>query len=296
MEFNVSLSDSESKSNVRHQVVSTKQYTYEQLAEIYNQTRVDYIVPMPMNAKRVEEYVTFYDIDLAASIVVLNEEQQEAGICMLGVRDARTWVTRLGVLPVKRRRGTGRTIMNHVIAYSKHIGARCVQLEVIKGNEPAHNLFTRCGFEATRELLVIRRPPGVPPANVEVPPAEVETLSQSAIATCLAARHPQVSWVEETPSMLNAGNLEGLHIRLATGKSGWVVFRHSIFQLTHIVLDPQAQQDSGLALALLYYLYQQYPMHDTKFENLPHDDPTWPAFLQMGFVESFRRIEMVLKL
>ena len=47
-------------------------YDYVALAEIYNQGRVDYIVPMPMNARRLEEYVRAYDVDLAASLVAVD--------------------------------------------------------------------------------------------------------------------------------------------------------------------------------------------------------------------------------
>lgn len=32
-------------------LIPTSQFTIEQLTAIYNQTRVDYLVPMPMNAK-----------------------------------------------------------------------------------------------------------------------------------------------------------------------------------------------------------------------------------------------------
>jgi len=53
-------------------VVSASEYTFAALAQIYNQGRVDYIVPMPMNARRMEEYVRYYDVALDASVVMLN--------------------------------------------------------------------------------------------------------------------------------------------------------------------------------------------------------------------------------
>src|SRR5690606_19423524 len=147
-------------SDIFHQALATSHYNYAELADIYNRAREDYIVPMPMNARRMEEYVTAYDIDLDASFVAVDTEDGEInGICMLGVRDDTTWITRLGVIPERRRRKSGLFLMEAEIEESKRLGKNYVQLEVIKGNDPAHRLFMKLGFEVTRELLVIRRPP-----------------------------------------------------------------------------------------------------------------------------------------
>ena len=54
--------------------VPASQYTYQQLADVYNQTRIDYIVPMPMNAKRMQEYIDHYDLDLDNSIIATTEK------------------------------------------------------------------------------------------------------------------------------------------------------------------------------------------------------------------------------
>lgn len=82
------------------------EFTFEELTHAYNQTRIDYIVPMPMNVRRLQEYVHNYDVDMDRSVVAMSDGHI-LGISMLGVRPGRCWSTRLGVLPVKRRRGTG---------------------------------------------------------------------------------------------------------------------------------------------------------------------------------------------
>ena len=69
-------------------------FTYEELTEAYNHTRVDYIVPMPMNAARLREYVITYDIDLEASVVAV-DGTEILGLSMLGLRAGRAWITRL---------------------------------------------------------------------------------------------------------------------------------------------------------------------------------------------------------
>lgn len=139
--------------------VRANNYSYAELADIYNQTRVDYIVPMPMNAKRMEAYVTRYDVQLDASFVSLTQTGQPTGIAMMGLRSGRAWVTRLGVMPEGRRLRTGRLLVDYLLAEARVRGAWMGQLEVIVGNTPALRLFETYGFAVTRELLVVRRPP-----------------------------------------------------------------------------------------------------------------------------------------
>ncbi len=274
--------------------IPTSHYSFAELADIYNQARVDYIVPMPMNAKRMEEYIRYYDIDLNLSLVAVDrEDEQPNGICMFGVRADRGWITRLGVIPERRRRKTGEFLMRQLIADAQQRHMRLIQLEVIKGNEPAYKLFQKLGFVDTRELLIIRRPPGklkpeqVPPDNMLITP-------MTDVAAVLAERDGNPSWVEETQSLLNTGNIQGFAATLIDGESSWIVFQKTTFQLTHFVFAPESSP--AILRALLGKVHQDFPLVDTKIENIPADDTTWGIYQDMGYVESFRRVEMVLKL
>jgi ribosomal protein S18 acetylase RimI-like enzyme len=274
------------------QRLPASQYSFEELATIYNGTRVDYIVPMPMNAKRMEEYVRHHDVDLEASVVVVDREGKVRGIGMLGLRDNRAWITRLGVIPNQRQQGIGRFLMDAMLHGAKERSARLVQLEVIRGNEPAYRLFAKYGFQDTRELLIVRRPPGMPK---DMQLGSTATLLQpDEIHTCLKARDAYASWIEETPSVLRAGSLDGLRVEFESGEGSWIVFQSTPFQLTHFVTPPNTSEIQ--MVALLYHLHQQNPAQDTKVENLPADSPAWSAFQKLGYVEAFRRIEMVLPL
>jgi ribosomal protein S18 acetylase RimI-like enzyme len=274
--------------------VATSQYSYDELVAIYNQTRVDYIVPMPMNARRLQDYVETYDVNLDASIVTLNEENTITGISMLGIRDDRSWITRLGVLPVKRRQGTGQYIVDNHIAESYERGMHLIQLEVIKNNVPAHQLFIKNGFEETRELLVIRRPPAqMEPNRIIDPNVEVELLDDEDIVALLRTDDRSgFAWTEETVSLINAGSLRGMHVRLSNGASGTVIFQFTPFQLTHFKLSEEASHSHEIACNLLYQVHAHHPQHDSKIENVAIDDPLWQAYRVMGYMESFRRIEM----
>jgi hypothetical protein len=48
-----------------------------------------------------------------------------------------------------------------------------------------------------------------------------------------------------------------------------------------------------VADTLLRLVHQRFPALDTHTENIASDDPHLPAFWALGYVEAFRRIEMV---
>lgn len=275
------------------ELVPANHFTFEELTTAYNQTRVDYIVPMPMNAARLHEYVDNYDIDMDASAVAM-EGDQILGLVMLGVRPHHTWITRLGVLPVKRRRGIGQLLMQHLIEQSRRLNVDYVLLEVIKGNTPAHRLFRKLGFRETRELLVLRRPPGFP--DGDAPPYTIQVLDYRRALALLHERRSAPSWLDETPSLENAGGLTALHIELETGGWGWLVYQNTAFWLSRLVLQTEAGDPHGVALALAHALHSRHPSQDTHTENLPADDPHWSALEEMGYLEAFRRVEMRLDL
>ncbi len=274
-------------------MVPAHKFTFEHLVAAYNQTRVDYIVPMPMNADRLREYVHTYNVLLDCSVVAL-EDEQILGLSMLGVRGNQTWITRLGVLPVKRRRGTGQLLMENHLEQSRTLGARQVWLEVIKNNAPAYELFRKLGFSETRELLVLRRPPG--PTTALAPEYTATFLNSAQAIALLWQRKDNPNWLNQTQSLLNAGHLEGLRVDLPDGSWGWVVFQHTLYQLGRLTLQPEVGDFDAVLRALLHALHSRHPRHDTKHENMSLDDPRWPVLQEFGYLISFRRIEMRLDL
>jgi ribosomal protein S18 acetylase RimI-like enzyme len=279
--------------------VPAHRYSIEQLTDIYNQCRVDYIVPMPMNAKRMSEYIGAYNINLEESVVILDPLGEISALSMLGVRGTRAWVSRLGVIPNKRRSGTGQFIMEQHINSAHRCGVTHIQLEVIKDNHPAHQLFLKNGFQETRQLTIIRRPPGLPDPELAPTGMEVKPLTPGEIEHVLDQRsgdhHP--SWTEESLSLKNGGRLMGFQISLPSGVSGSLVYQSNPFQLTHLAMcgfsEPNHEE---LEFALLYQLHRQHPQHDTKVENLWVDAALWNAYKRMGYLEVFRRIEMILSI
>jgi len=273
------------------ELIPASAFSYEELTDAYNHTRVDYIVPMPMNAAKLQEYVETYNVDLDASAVAV-DGYEILGLAMLGIRAGRAWITRLGVIRNNRRRRTGWTLVTHLIEQARQKKARYVILEVIENNTPAYNLFIKKGFKETRQLLVLRRPPGSP--QIEAPAAEVRPLGYVEARYLLDNRSSKPSWIDEKESLLNAGNLGAYYATLAEGSTGWLVYQNTVFQLGRLVLQTEVGNPLTVARVLLHALHSEHSAQDTKTENLPLNDPHWPVFKEMGYIEMFRRNELIL--
>lgn len=276
--------------NTPIRLIPAGRFSYEQLTAIYNQTRVDYMVPMPMNAARLTEYVAIYDVDLEHSLVAATQNGEMLGVGMLGVRENRAWITRLGVLPNTRRGGIGKAIMDGLIEQALNLQRDFIMLEVIKNNVPAHQLFLKLGFREIGELLVLRRAPTLHPPDPVI--ADAERLDRAASLVLVEHDRGTQPWTNQSESLVNANEVSGISLTLADGSHGWLVYQRQKFSLTRFAFKTDKGDPATVAYALLSHLYSQYPRLDTQIENIQVNDPHLPAFYKMGFVESFRRIEM----
>lgn len=264
-------------------------FTVEQLTAIYNQTRVDYMVPMPMNAARLEEYIKTYDIDLEHSLVA-SQDGEMRGVAMLGVREDRAWLTRLGVVPGTRRNGVGLALCEGFLEQAENLGLHFQMLEVIKNNVPAHSLFLKLGFYEVGELLVLRRSPIIPPPDPVI--ADAQRLDRTEALDLVGQDRGTQPWTNQSESLSNASEVSGLRLTLLDGSTGWLVYQRQKFLLTRFAFKTQTGDPVDMARAFLSHLHHQYPRLDTQLENIQIHDPHLPAFYESGYVESFRRIEM----
>ena len=271
-------------------LVPVSRFNYEQLAAIYNQTRVDYMVPMPMNATRLAEYVKTYDVNLDYSMVATTQDGEMLGIIMLGLREDRAWITRLGVIPNTRRNGVGQTLMESLMEQAARLSINFVMLEVIKNNTPAYQLFLKLGFYEIGELLVLRRSPLTPSVDPIV--ADAQRLDRTDSLVLVGRDRGTQPWTNQSESLFNAFEVSGLRLTLADGSRGWLVYQRQKFLLTRFAFKTEVGDPTTVAYALLSHLHNQYPRLDTQIENIQINDPHLPAFFKMGYVESFRRIEM----
>ena len=83
----------------------------------------------------------------------------------------------------------------------------------------------------------------------------------------------------------------GHSFNLADGSRGWLVYQRQKFLLTRFAFKTERRSRHGGARAS-QPSSSQYPRLDTQIENIQMGDPHLPAFYDMGYMESFRRVEM----
>ncbi len=275
------------------EIIPADRFTLQELTDLYNQTRVDYLIPMPMNADRLGEYVHDFDVDLQHSSVARNSDGQVLGLSMLGIRGSIAWITRLGVLPASRRTGAGSALMDCMLENAAALGMDEIHLEVIKNNEPAYNLFRKKGFVESGNYLVMRH---APRPMLNPPQGEVAWLGFESALKRLESYPRHLTWINAAQSMRNSANTEGLHIRLHNGDSGWLVYRNTKFTLrstlSHLIMHTEQGDPNEVGRQLLSHLHNHYPHHDTYAENILENDPHLPAFQALGYFTNFSRIEM----
>ncbi|MCK7527054.1 MAG: GNAT family N-acetyltransferase [Ignavibacteriales bacterium] len=275
------------------EILPADRFTIQELTELYNQTRVDYLVPMPMNADRLSEYVHDFDVDLHHSSVARDADGQILGLCMLGFRQGAAWITRLGVLPSIRRTGAGSALMDSMLRNADTLGAKEIHLEVIKNNEPAYNLFLKTGFVETGTYLVMRH---APRRLLDPLQGTATWLDYDQALEKLKTYPGHITWINAFASMRNSARTEGLHVELPDGGSGWLVYRNTKFTLrstlSHLIMHTEQGDPQTVGAQLLSHLHTHFPQHDTYAENIHEDDPHLPAFHARGYFTNFSRIEM----
>lgn len=265
---------------------SASGYDWDALTALYNRTRSDYLVPMQMTPDRMAEYARIYDVSLGHSFVALDASGEQVGIGMLSLRPGRAWITRLGVLPNQRGKGTARKIVDALIGAAWDAGVDLIQLEYITGNEAAGRLFTSAGFTPIGGLVVMERGAGPLPDDMPRPSAAVSAMTPDEIAAALASRRDQPSWIIQTESLLNAGSLVGWR----SGES-WMVYQRGDSLLTHFAFGPDAGTDT--MRALLAAIHAASPNHQAKIENIAADSALVPVLDALGYTVAFRRTEMM---
>ncbi|HEY5730545.1 MAG TPA: GNAT family N-acetyltransferase [Anaerolineales bacterium] len=275
------------------EIIPADRFTIQELTDLYNQTRVDYLVPMPMNADRLNEYIHDFNVDLRRSGVARDANGQVLGLSMLGIRQEMAWVTRLGILPSSRRTGAGSLLMDFMLNNADTLGMKETHLEVIKNNEPAYTLFLKKGFVESGTYLVMRHAPRPLSDSLQ---GDVTWLDFEKALEKLEDYPEHITWINALESMQNSPNTEGLQINFPDGTSGWLVYRNTKFTLrstlSHLIMHTEQGKPQNVGMQLLSHLHTRYLHHDTYAENIHENDPHLPAFHALGYFTNFSRIEM----
>lgn len=158
------------------------EFTLERVTQAFNRAFMGYYLPMTQTPASLTEMMRENDVRLEVSIVALLDEYV-VGVSLLAIRERRGWIAGMGIDPLWRRQGLGRLLLRAALERLSGAGARIAQLEALAVNTPALTLYSRFGFQDTRELSVYQGllrfsaqnalPTDVPNAGIR--PLEVKT-------------------------------------------------------------------------------------------------------------------------
>ena len=99
-------------------------------------------------------------------------------------------------------------------------------------------------------------------------------------------------WTNQSETLRNLQNYGCFRLNLDDGTKGWFFYQCGDKFLSHFAFKTEQGNPESLARSALWYLHNLHPHLDAQVENIKATDPHLPAFFQMGYTESFRRIEM----
>lgn len=259
----------------------------------FNRAYSDYLVPIVMTPPAFRALIERDDLDLNESVAAL-DGKVIVGTGLLGIRDRFGWIGGMGVIPERRRQGIGRQMMRYLLDRARRRDLAHVDLEVLEANEGAYTLYRELGFDDRRYLLTLDRTP----TEIAEPPSPIFQVEKRPTAELL--RHyadfhdiPNC-WQRALPSLqalaphihswaaLENGQVVGYAV-------GWA--NEYTVRLIDIAASPQTDRVAA-ARALLAHLHRQNPDAHGNSYNIAEDDPVLPAFTALGYITSFRQIEM----
>jgi len=260
----------------------------------FNLAYSDYFVPIKMTQPAFRSLFERDDIAPDASVVAI-QNGQIIGTGLLGIRGRAGWIGGMGVIPVWRRNGVGRQMMQYLIEQARARGLDLIDLEVIEANQGAWQLYHSLGFENWRYLLALERiPDNVPTILPDYPLQEQDAF---AILAEYDAFHPvENCWQRARPSLEGmAASLHGWSLNSENGAHSHALGYAGTAALR--LIDLAATPDTPRAAAcLLAALHRAYPDAHASAFNIADNDPVLPAFEALGYTVNFRQIEMRLTL
>jgi ribosomal protein S18 acetylase RimI-like enzyme len=248
----------------------------EELAELFTAAYEGYLVPFAVDANAVRLLTEWYDLDRNASLIAVRDGEP-VGLANLGLRGKDAWIGGVGVVPVERRRGTGRALMGAIHDVARRRGVERVWLEVIVENTQAIALYEQLGYARVRDLEVwsLRGE-----ANGDVP----EVPAGEAHAWIREHRSEREPWQRDDASLANTPGTRGLLVdgaaavvRVARGRVGVVQLAGAPEALRPLLA---AARSLGEGLSVM---------------NLPSGHPAAAALGELGGTIAVRQHEMVLR-
>jgi len=269
----------------------------ETFVQALNDAYADYLVPIHLTPTSLQHLIERESVVMSASRIAMHGDTV-VGMGLLGVRQPRSWIGGMGVIPDYRRQGIARRLMEALVAQARELGLETIQLEVIQENKAAYTLYDEIGFKTRRELKVLvcreDRTGALPDAlfeGITVRSEQAETLLDRLDALPGAVRPWQR---EKTTLRITLDSLHGqaayrddqlCGICLYNGKGG-----------LSAELSDLAATNETVGMALLAKVLRGYPTTTFTYLNIDEDDPMLPALYRVGFEDMISQYEMFLPL
>ena len=263
------------------------------LVTIFNSGYSGYIVPVNISQDQFRGHLRHNDIDLKASqIAFINDEP--VGICLLGIRGNAGWIGGLGVHPDHRRQSIGRQLMQAAIKSARTKNLDSIHLEVIFGNEGAHQLYRELSFIDTRRLLILERQP-TPVSTID---DSFETVTVEDVVHLQSEFHLEpVAWQQSSESLLHN----------ASGTTAWSLSPDDdspkAYAIGHASNNAISWLDMGCApghevtlATLVSAIHQRYPTAAARIVNISENEPAVRVLRNLGYQETLSQNEMRLDL
>ncbi len=274
-------------------LVPASHFLYHQLATLVNQAYADYFLPVHLDAVDFARMCLYEDVDLARSVVAL-AGGVPVGSALFSRREARGWISGVGVLPTFRRQGIARQMVTHLQSEAQMLGLRAVTLEVLAQNEQGQILYRQLGFRDVRELLVLTLEAGIFEPRA-LSPSIASAAPERLLALYNRFHDVPPSWQREPEGLRRRVNeLQGLAFEREGRLYGYLLYevqRHhlSIFDVAARPGHPQRQRVAG---ALLLALHRLHPTLGGYVVNLPSASELLSVFRDIGYRIWQRQQEM----
>jgi len=219
--------------------------------EIFNQGFSDYLIPIRMDPVNFHRMICIDSIDVTLSRVVIDQDGKGLGLGLIARRGWNSRLAGMAIVPPARGKGVGQWLMDILIEEAKIRGDHRMELEVIKGNDSAINLYRKNGLQTFRKLLSfsITSPLGEPHDLV---PIDIREVANKVAAYGL----PKLPWQISSESLAQS-TPPYLAFYL---DSAWAVIaspQEDQIQIRSLVVDPDHRRQ-GRASRLFRGLFYRF--------------------------------------
>jgi ribosomal protein S18 acetylase RimI-like enzyme len=227
---------------------SAASVTLEQFAAAFEAAFAGYFYPMTLTSEQLSRRVRFEHLDILRSLLAYDNDEL-AGMAMLGVRQDAGWVGGIGMTEKYRGRGRSHELMTALIEEARAFPLTTLTLEVLRQNAAAIRLYESAGMAVARDLIIFERHADNAPL---VPSQDVSQLTQATPPELL--RHFQrlhlqpPAWQRDLSALLVMDGLRGLYLGAREMPDAYALLRSWPNGMTYIVDLAAARKEDADAL------------------------------------------------